>query len=198
MNDEVNSRKLQAAKTKNRIFETANELIEKKGYNQVTIREICKQAEVAKGTFYHYFSAKEDIILEIYKKVDKYYDELIKKGFSSDDQVQKIIEVVTYKAIYVQKCKIDKVKEVYKAQMEVGNNFFISKQRSSYKILYNIIEKAQANNEFKTNQTAAELTKIIGLSVRGVIYDWCINNGSYDLETYLKKYIKNIIEIFKK
>lgn len=198
MNDEVNSRKLQAAKTKNRIFETANELIEKKGYNQVTIREICKQAEVAKGTFYHYFSAKEDIILEIYKKVDKYYDELIKKGFSSDDPVQKIIEVVTYKAIYVQKCKIDKVKEVYKAQMEVGNNFFISKQRSSYKILYNIIEKAQANNEFKTNQTAAELTKIIGLSVRGVIYDWCINNGSYDLETYLKKYIKTIIEIFKK
>lgn len=198
MDKKVTSRKLQAAKTKNKIFETASDLIEKKGYNQVTIREICKKAGVAKGTFYHYFSAKEDIIIETYKRIDQYYDEIIEKGFSCDNTIQKIIEIVSHQAIYVQKCKIDKVKEVYKAQMEVENDFFSSKERSSYKILAEIIKTAQANNEFIKTKTAAEITTFIWIIVRGIIYDWCVNNGSYDLEAYLKKYIKEILQTFKK
>ncbi|ADO78167.1 TetR/AcrR family transcriptional regulator [Halanaerobium praevalens] len=198
MTKKVNSRKKQAEFTKNKIFETATDLIEKKGYNQVTIREICKKAGVAKGTFYHYFSAKEDLIIETYKRIDQYYDEIIEKGFSCDNTIQQIIEIVAHKAVYVQKCKIDKVKEVYKAQMEVGNNFFTSKDRSSYKILYNIIQKAQANNEFIKTKTAAEITTFIWIIVRGIIYDWCVNNGSYDLETFLKKYIKDILQTFLK
>lgn len=82
--------------------------------------------------------------------------------------------------------------------MEVGNNFFTSKDRSSYKILYNIIQKAQANNEFIKTKTAAEITTFIWIIVRGIIYDWCVNNGSYDLETFLKKYIKDILQTFLK
>ena len=198
MNEEVNSRKMQAVMTKNKIFETASDLIEEKGYNNVTIKEICEKAGVAKGTFYHYFSAKEDIIIETYKKIDKYYEDIIEKGFEFDDTFQKILEVISHKTTYVQKCNIDKVKEVYKSQIDVGNNFFVSKERTSYKILYDIIKHAQENNEIVTNKTAEEITTFILLSVRGIIYDWCVNNGTYDLESYVNEYTKKIIQIFKK
>ncbi len=198
MNAEANSRKIQATLTKNKIFETASDLMEEKGYNNVTIREICEKAGVAKGTFYHYFSAKEDIIIETYKRIDKYYEDIIEKGFKFNDTFQKILEVISHKAVYVQKCNIDKVKEVYKAQMEVGNNFFVSKERASYKILYDIIRQAQENNEIITNKTADEITTFILISVRGIIYDWCVNNGTYDLVSYVNEYMKETIQIFKK
>lgn len=65
------SRKEQARLTKKRIFDTTMRLIRKKGYSKITIREICQNAQISVGTFYLYFSSKDDILLEIYHKTDQ-------------------------------------------------------------------------------------------------------------------------------
>ena len=59
-------RKKQAEQTKKKIFETAVSLIKEKGYNNITISEICKTAGVAKGSFYVHYKSKEDIVRESY------------------------------------------------------------------------------------------------------------------------------------
>lgn len=45
-----------------------------KGYPATTVDEVCAEAEVSKGSFYHHFDAKEDIG---YAALDAYYDELV-------------------------------------------------------------------------------------------------------------------------
>ena len=60
------SRKDRAADTKNKIFETAVTLIKSKGYNNVTVSEICQTAGLAKGSFYVHYNSKEDIVRESY------------------------------------------------------------------------------------------------------------------------------------
>lgn len=47
--------------TKNRIIECTIKLLQKKGLDQISVREICEQAHIAKGTFYVHFAAKEDV-----------------------------------------------------------------------------------------------------------------------------------------
>lgn len=44
--------KEQAVLTKKKIFDTTVLLIKKKGYNKITIREICNNAEISVGTFF--------------------------------------------------------------------------------------------------------------------------------------------------
>ncbi len=44
------------------IIETANRLFEERGFNNTTISAITKEMNVAKGTFYYYFSSKDDVI----------------------------------------------------------------------------------------------------------------------------------------
>ena len=58
----LTSRQLQAKATRERIFDTATLLINQKGYDNVTIDDICGQCAVAKGLFYHYFKSKAGII----------------------------------------------------------------------------------------------------------------------------------------
>lgn len=75
-------RREKAILTKNKVFETAIELIKEKGYDNVTISQICENAGVAKGTFYVHYKSKEDIIKESYYSdmsefVMKQYQDLI-------------------------------------------------------------------------------------------------------------------------
>ena len=44
--------------TKDKLLETATELIWRNSYNSVSVDEICKKAGVLKGSFYHYFPSK--------------------------------------------------------------------------------------------------------------------------------------------
>lgn len=48
--------------TETRIYEAGMKLFEEKGVNQTTLMEICELAGVSKGTFFNYFSSKEDIV----------------------------------------------------------------------------------------------------------------------------------------
>lgn len=54
-----------AKRTKAKLLETAKQLFKNSGYKDVSVEKITKTAQVAKGTFYHYFTKKEDIVLEL-------------------------------------------------------------------------------------------------------------------------------------
>jgi AcrR family transcriptional regulator len=46
-----------------RIVDTARELFARRGYAGVGIEDICRQAGLAKGSFYRYFASKDDVFL---------------------------------------------------------------------------------------------------------------------------------------
>lgn len=50
--------------TKEKLIETATELIFRDSYGAVSVDEICSTAGVHKGSFYHYFPSKADLALE--------------------------------------------------------------------------------------------------------------------------------------
>ncbi|WP_074625977.1 TetR/AcrR family transcriptional regulator [Bacillus cereus] len=47
------------------ILETAERLFLTKGYTKTTVNDILKEIGIAKGTFYHYFKSKEEVMDEI-------------------------------------------------------------------------------------------------------------------------------------
>ena len=49
--------------TKQRLIETATDLFLGKGYSAVGTAEICSSAGVNKGTFYHFFASKSDLLI---------------------------------------------------------------------------------------------------------------------------------------
>ena len=47
---------------KNEIIETAAALFEQKGYEHCSVNDILNAIGIAKGTFYHYFKSKEEVL----------------------------------------------------------------------------------------------------------------------------------------
>ncbi|PCI57222.1 MAG: TetR family transcriptional regulator [Alphaproteobacteria bacterium] len=50
--------------TKQKLIDTARELIWSESYNAVSVDDICKKSDVKKGSFYHYFPSKAHLALE--------------------------------------------------------------------------------------------------------------------------------------
>lgn len=53
-----------AERTKAKLLDSAQRLISTHGFDNVSVEDITKDSGVAKGTFYHYFECKEDVVRE--------------------------------------------------------------------------------------------------------------------------------------
>jgi AcrR family transcriptional regulator len=189
----LTSRGKQAQETKKRIYDTAIQLILKKGFDNVTLEEISKEVGIAKGLFYHYYKSKADLIVESYKIID---DDLEKKLGALDKNaspVDKIYFTVFTMAKDAKKYKADLVKQIYKGQLDSGTDFFLHRQRPFFKTIRNSIAALQAGGVMKKNMKPDEYAHFIMTVARGVLYDWCLHKGKYDVEAAMKKYFREII-----
>lgn len=59
-----NFRKIRFAEKKEDIFFKAAEIFAKKGYEKATLEEIAAELKLTKGSIYHYFKGKEDILFQ--------------------------------------------------------------------------------------------------------------------------------------
>ena len=57
-----------AERTKAKLLDSAQRLISAHGFDNVSVEDITKDSGMAKGTFYHYFECKEDVVRELSRK----------------------------------------------------------------------------------------------------------------------------------
>jgi AcrR family transcriptional regulator len=53
----------------NEILDAAELLFTQKGYEQATVNDILDKVEIGKGTFYHYFKSKEDVMAGVIRRI---------------------------------------------------------------------------------------------------------------------------------
>ena len=69
--------------TKGKLVEAAQALMLSKGYAATTVDEICEQAGVSKGSFYHFFETKEELGLAVVEAFQARNDRLVAEGLQT-------------------------------------------------------------------------------------------------------------------
>jgi AcrR family transcriptional regulator len=188
----MTNRAKQAEATKNKIYECGVKLIRKHGFDKVTVEEIAKQAGVSVGTYYYYFESKSNLFSEIFKRADNYFLEEVEGKLKSQDYKGMIIEFFEKYADFNYIDGIEMVKKLYTSD----NKMFITKGRSMQNVLQKIIEQGQENSEITKSESSDEITRILFMVARGVVYEWCIYDGKMDLKCEMKKIISNMVDGF--
>ena len=195
-NRNVTNRDLQAIATRQKIFDTAFQMITEHGFDNVTIADICKQSNVAKGLFYHYFNSKDDIVIETYKIVDERYSQEIMHLPIEMNSIEKIIFTVTFQAHYAIEKGVAFVRQIYKSQLDTGTTFFISPERAFFKLIQEAVIAGQMSNQIRTDISPDEFTRLILSISRGIIYDWCLNDGTYNIESVMNTHFRILVGSF--
>ena len=174
---DLTSRQFQAEETHKRIYNTAFGLMTKKGFNKITIKDIAKKAGVSIGTFYHYYKSKDDILYEIYYKADEYFRQMM-AGMEAETAPERIIEYFRYYARYSERNTVGFTTHLY----NIENKYFLKKGRLMQTVLADIIRQGQEKNELIQTKTPDELVDFLFLIARGIIFDWGLRDGQYDVE----------------
>lgn len=70
--------------TKDKLIFAAADLLQRNSYGSVSVDDICRAANIKKGTFYHYFASKTDLALAAYDAMWAYAEEKFNECFSRD------------------------------------------------------------------------------------------------------------------
>ena len=80
---------------KNEIIDTAERLFAMNGYEQCSVNDILTEIGIAKGTFYHYFKSKEEVLDAVIGKstgmiAERVTEVVDNKSLAPDDKVLQV------------------------------------------------------------------------------------------------------------
>ncbi|HBC93308.1 MAG TPA: TetR/AcrR family transcriptional regulator [Pelotomaculum sp.] len=186
----ITSRAKQAEITKNKIYECGVKLIRKHGFDQVTVEQIAKEAGVSVGTYYYYFASKYELFREIFKRADDYFVTDVAGQLKADDCKGQIVEYFEKYVDLNYADGIEMIKKLYTSE----NKMFLTKGRAMQTILQSIIEEWQVKAQIPKHKSAAEITRMLFIVARGVVFDWCLHDGETDLKNEMKNIISNMVD----
>ena len=181
----MTDRSLRAMKTRKKLFQSAAKLIDKHGYDNVTIEEICRKAGVSVGAFYHYFNSKTDIIVELFKQIDNYYEENVTPELSGDASA----DLETFFRYYA-KFHIEHGYEHTCMVLKIQNDLFLDKGRYMHVLLLKLTEDARAGGAFGEDADPVMVADYLLVIARGLLFDWALARGGHDLIEKMDRYIK--------
>ncbi len=169
--------------TRQAIFDTAISLFAKRGYDKVTVDDICEKVGVTKGAFYNHFKSKDQIILEEFKRMDEHYLK-VAQDISRLESSEEKLRVFNHEAVKLMSdLGATMMRVVYHSQIapNMRRPYLMDSRRYLYKITNELIREAQEGGEIRADLASEEMAVMFINCFRGQIYHWCLTNGSFDL-----------------
>jgi len=188
------SRTFQAEITKNHILDETLKLMGFKSFDEISIQEICKNSGVSTGAFYHHFGSKSDIVVTAYARANDFFQNKVIKEIYSSNIKNAILDYLCQYSLYVQNFGVHILRNVYKAQMDNANVFFLSSEGGLPKGLQALVKKGLDNGELSSLKTADEITEELLIVSRGVFYHWALCLGNYDISQKISSIINAYLQ----
>lgn len=181
------------AATKEALLEAIIELSKEKGYEKVTIREICQKAHISIGAFYHHYHSKEDLAKEAYYQIDRLITADFVELYEKQSSLENLYSLLEIYIKYVEDEAGMIIKEYYKIMMERTDISVFNPERLYYRALKQILMNCAEDGVISRENDFTELTEYSIRFVRGLIFDWSVHDGSYDLSEQFRQDFTRLI-----
>ena len=171
-------------RTKRQLYQCAMKLFRERGFDRVSVDEIVREAGMAKGTFYIYFNTKSDIILEMLRQYDTYYDQImvgLPDDLSIDQQMEEIVKGAcrfTEEVIGLDLIRVLYVKQLTERQEHPG---LLNEDRALFRILSELLTEGQCAGIYDPALDVPDTTRLILHGIRASFFEWCSSRGQFDL-----------------
>jgi len=187
-------REKRAEHNRKKLLNAAMAVFSRKGFHKATIDEICRRANLGKGTVYQYFDNKKELFLGI---VDSFAADLGKSVESAvgaiTDDLKRLETAIT---AYVQFHAAHR--SFYRLLVHEESSFakeihqrFRTEYFSHLRILEDILREGMKNAKMKKMNVRSATFALVGIC-NSVIFRWLLSERNYSL----KNEVPVILEIF--
>lgn len=182
--EKIMEKETKGVRTKRQLYQCAMKLFRERGFDRVSVDEIVREAGMAKGTFYIYFNTKSDIILEMLRQYDTYYDQImagLPDDLSIDQQMEEIVKGAcrfTEEVIGLDLIRVLYVKQLTEGQEHPG---LLNEDRALFRILSELLTEGQCAGIYDPALDVPDTTRLILHGIRASFFEWCSSRGQFDL-----------------
>lgn len=195
MSEPVNLSKqqLKSKETKDKIFKAAKQILQKHGYESLSIKNICEEAGVSNGSFYHHFKTKDDLLSYYIEEQPSIDPALLDLPKNAEEAKKAIIEVYLNYAKYCRELGVDFIANYYTPKNQALNPAIRTERPYPIVTVQTYLEKAIDAGIIKTNLSLEEITTDIRMLVIGNIFEWSMRDGTPDLEGNIERSFMNYL-----
>ncbi|HHW07482.1 MAG TPA: TetR/AcrR family transcriptional regulator [Clostridia bacterium] len=174
-----------------RIIQAAVKLFKERGFHQVSVRNIIKEADVSNGCFYHYFTAKDELLFAINEFIMDYVlekaQEVLQPGKTPVEKLHGIISgfMSTFYRYN------DAVVVMYQENHYLAPEYY-QKMRQKRDLYYRILTDVLAEGVAKKEFRPLEPLPIVAFMIFGMVnwlYIWYDPEGDLSIEELRDRYI---------
>lgn len=176
---------------KQKLIDTTVELIKKYGADSITVRNVCEEAELSIGTFYHHFKNKDDLLMHFVReasfdsfvletplsdvagRVCELYMHLIDRYLALGEEFMKSFYTTGNKAL-----------SAYMGQSDGRFAEGTVMARCERELL-----DAQRHGYLKKEADAHLMSMDICTIVKGCVFEWALDDGQMDIADALHRII---------
>lgn len=189
--DYMTSRDIKAMETREKIYQASLRVLEKKGFQDLKISDICKEAGVSVGSFYHYYTSKDDVIFSHYARFDDFFLEKT-DAVRGDSAFSRILCFFELYCDFLLSLSL----ELNKQWFAPSSKLDIPKERYTYELLSRLIRDGQGSGEVDAAMAAEDIVQELMLFARGVVLDWLYQNGNYDLRQKMSHIMSRVLSLY--
>ena len=173
-------RKQQAHQTEQAILHAAMELSRRDRFDKVSVRDICREAGITTGAFYHHFKSKEEMLLRGFAPLDRYMEEAL-SGCQEEPPIQRLWRILSTYASFMENMGWELVARYYQQRMSVPDARSIDASRYTLRAMLACLREIQREGALPSGQSPEWVADFLFRHFRGVVIDWIIHQGSYPL-----------------
>ncbi|WP_329887585.1 TetR/AcrR family transcriptional regulator [Pseudoramibacter faecis] len=171
----LTKRQLQAIETKKKIYDAAVQVINEKGFGNVSIEDITTRANVAKGSFYTYFKSKEDLLFDTFRQSDAVYAQAFAR-VQDEDFLPMVTRFVKISYTEYEKRGKGIIKAIVANYFTFPDNNFYGEDRDLLKCLNHIVTKGKLQNHLSAHVPTTQYVSLLLSTLIGAEVMWCIDD----------------------
>lgn len=164
---------------------------QKEGRN-VTVRDICAEAGVSVGAFYHHFSSRE----ELFKRSFEYFDLELSHRISLLDERSSakdaLFDLLMFQISFIAQEGQEFAAQYYRSMLEHANTAAIDPHRTYYQAAYRYLHRLSDEGLLRPECPPERTAELCINFVRGCLIEWSLQDPPYDIVAYMR----NILPIY--
>ena len=183
--------KQKQSKRRIEILEAAIPLIAQRSFEEISISEICQAIGISIGSFYHYFTKKDDLLVGLLWIIDEDLEENTFPLLTDEDEIENLKKFAHGWAEHVSSHGIERSKLI--SSINPDSAEFPEHERPALKKLREIIAVGQKKGQITADYDADTLTELFLTTLRGVTLDWSRREGNYALMERMEQNISILL-----
>lgn len=192
--ESLSKQQLKSRETKRKIFHAAKTILQRQGYEQLSIKNICEEAGVSNGSFYHHFKTKDDLLSYYIEEQPSINPDLLDMPEDAEEAKIAIIHVYLNYAEYCRELGVDFISNYYTPKNQALNPNIRTERPYPILTVENYLSKAIDRGVVKPKIPLEYICTDIRMLVIGNVFEWCLHNGETDFEGNIRRSIGHYLD----